>query len=312
MFPCHYDNSKTEEKPSFLLFQTIENLIMETRFLETFLMVVQHGSLAEASRRLGVTPAGIAQRIQALEDEIGLPLLARSGRRVKPTEAGLAIVEKSRRVLSEVRELKSLAHDDQAFGELRLGAISTALTGLLPGGLRRVFDTIPGVDIFLLPGTSAELYNSLLEEKIDAAILVKPPFPIPKTLQWDLIRSEPFVLLTPPELAETPADQLLREQPFIRYDRSNWGGRLADTYLQSLRILPREWLELDSLEAIAVMVEAGLGVSLMPDWRSSLFDNLRIARLSLRNAPRREIGLLRPRNARSNRLIQAVLDAVRT
>ncbi len=285
---------------------------METRFLETFLIVVQHGSLAEASRRLGVTPAGIAQRIQVLEDEIGLPLLARSGRRVRPTEAGLAIVEKSRRVLSEVRELKSLAHDDQAFGELRLGAISTALTGLLPVGLRRVFDTIPGADIFLLPGTSAELYNGLLEEKIDAAILVKPPFAIPKTLQWDLIRSEPFVLLAPPELAKTPAEQLLREQPFIRYDRSNWGGRLADTYLQSLRILPREWLELDSLEAIAVMVEAGLGVSLMPDWHSSLFDNLRIARLPLKNAPIREIGLLRPRNVRSNRLIQAVLDAVRT
>lgn len=285
---------------------------METRFLETFLMVVQHGSLAEASRRLGVTPAAIAQRIQALEDEIGLPLLARSGRRVKPTEAGIAILEKSRRVLADVRQLKSLAHDDQAFGELRLGAISTALTGLLPNALRKVFDTTPGVDIFLLPGTSAELYNSVLEEKIDAAILVKPPFPIPKTLHWELIRSEPFVLLAPPDLTHIPADRLLREQPFIRYDRSNWGGRLADAYLQSQRILPREWLELDSLEAISVMVEAGLGVSLMPDWRSSLFDNLRLARLPLRNAPYREIGLLRPRNVPSARLIQAVLDALRS
>ncbi|WDZ79228.1 LysR family transcriptional regulator (plasmid) [Ensifer adhaerens] len=285
---------------------------METRFLETFLTVVEHGSLAEASRRLGVTPAAIAQRIQALEDEIGLPLLARSGRRVKPTEAGIAILEKSRRVLADVRQLKSLAHDDQAFGELRLGAISTALTGLLPNALRKVFDTTPGVDIFLLPGTSAELYNSVLEEKIDAAILVKPPFPIPKTLHWELIRSEPFVLLAPPNLTHIPPDRLLREQPFIRYDRSNWGGRLADAYLQSQRILPREWLELDSLEAISVMVEAGLGVSLMPDWRSSLFDKLRVARLPLRNAPSREIGLLRPRNVPSARLIQAVLDALRS
>ncbi|MDX0284250.1 LysR family transcriptional regulator [Sinorhizobium meliloti] len=285
---------------------------METRFLETFLAVVQHGSLAEASRRLGVTPAAIAQRIQALEDEIGLPLLARSGRRVKPTEAGIAILEKSRHVLSEVRQLKGLARDDQAFGELRLGAISTALTGLLPNALRKVFDTTPGVDIFLLPGTSAELYNSVLEEKIDAAILVKPPFPIPKTLHWELIRAEPFVLLAPPHLADSSADRLLREQPFIRYDRSNWGGRVADAYLQAQRILPREWLELDSLEAISVMVEAGLGVSLMPDWRSSLFDNLCVARLPLRNAPCREIGLLKPRSAPSGRLIQAVLEAIRS
>ncbi|MGT2445132.1 LysR family transcriptional regulator (plasmid) [Ensifer adhaerens] len=178
---------------------------METRFLETFLAVVQHGSLAEASRRMDVTPAAVAQRIQALEDEIGLPLLARSGRRVKPTEAGVAILEKSRRVLAEVRQLKGLARDDQAFGELRLSAISTVLTGLLPNALRRVFDRTPGVDIFLLPGTSAELYNSVAEEKIDAAILVKPPFPIPKTLNWDLIRSERFVLLAPRTFQRPPS-----------------------------------------------------------------------------------------------------------
>ncbi len=285
---------------------------METRFLETFLIVVEHGSLAEASRRMGITPAAVSQRIQALEDEIGLPIIVRSGRRVRPTEVGLAILEKSRRVLSEVRQLKGLAHDDQAFGALRLGAISTVLTGLLPGALRRVFDTIPGVDIFLLPGTSVELYNSVLEEKLDAAILVKPPFPIPKTLQWDLIRSEPFVLFAPLEYADIPSDQLLREQPFIRYDRRNWGGRLADEYLRSLQVRPMEWLELDSLEAIAVMVEAKLGVSLMPDWHSALFEHLKLARFTLSGAPSREIGLLRPRNMPSGRLVQALLDAVRS
>ncbi|WP_064710184.1 LysR family transcriptional regulator [Rhizobium bangladeshense] len=283
---------------------------METRFLETFLVVVEHGSLAEASRRMGITPAAVSQRVQALEDEIGLPIIVRSGRRVKPTQAGLAILDKSRRVLSEVRLLKGLAHDDQAFGTLRLGAISTALTGLLPSALRRIFDTMPGVEIFLLPGTSAELYKGILEDKLDAAILVKPPFPIPKTLRWDLIRSEPFVLMAPVELADVPPEKLLREQPFIRYDRSNWGGRLADTYLRSLQVQPREWLELDSLEAIAVMVEAGLGVSLMPAWRSSIFKHLKLARLTLKSAPNREIGLLRQRNMPSGRLVQALLDAV--
>ena len=283
---------------------------METRFLETFLAVAQYGSMAEASRRLGVTPAAVAQRIQALEDEIGLPLLARSGRQVRPTEAGRSILEKSKRILADVRQLKGLAHDDQAFGELRLGAISTALTGLLPPALRRVFDTVPGVDIFLLPGTSAELYHQILDEKIDAAILVKPPFAIPKALRWDRIRSEPFALWAPLAWKETSAERLIGEQPFIRYDRSNWGGRLADAYLQARRILPREWLELDSLEAIAVMVEAGLGVSVMPNWSSSLLDNLRVARLPLRGAPSREIGLLRPVNTPSGRLVQTVLDAI--
>jgi len=283
---------------------------METRFLETFTTVVQYGSLAEASRRLGITPAAVAQRIQALEDEIGLPLLTRSGRRVKATEAGLAILEKSRRILTEVRQLKGLAHNDDAYGELRLGAISTALTGLLPGALRHVFDTIPGADVFLLPGTSTELYQSVIDERIDAAILVKPPFEIPKTLEWHRVRSEQFVLLTPMEFADRPVARLLQEQPFIRYDRSNWGGRLADSYIQKLGVSPKEWLELDSLEAIAVMVDAGLGVSVMPDWNSVLFEHLRVARLPLSGAPHREIGLIRPRTSASGRLIRTILDAL--
>jgi DNA-binding transcriptional LysR family regulator len=69
---------------------------METRFLETFVLVAELGSLAEASRRLGITPVAVAQRMQALEDEVGAQLLIRAGRRVKPTQAGYAILEKGR------------------------------------------------------------------------------------------------------------------------------------------------------------------------------------------------------------------------
>lgn len=283
---------------------------METRFLETFLAVVQHGSLAETSRRLGLTPAAVSQRIQALEEEFGAPLLARAGRRVRPTEAGRAIVERSRQILSDVRQLKTMVHDGEPFGELRLGAISTALTGLLPGSLRRLFEAVPGVDVFLLPGTSAELYQSLTEDRIDAAILVKPPFALPKTLEWTPIRSEPYVLFAPTECAGLDPAALLRERPFIRYDRTNWGGRLADSYLETLESRPHDWLELDSLEAIALMVEAGLGVSVIPDWKSPIRERLRVARLPLKGAPQRHIGLLAPRKATSSRLARVVLSAI--
>jgi DNA-binding transcriptional LysR family regulator len=285
---------------------------METRFLETFLIVAQHGSLAEASRRLGITPAAVAQRMQALEDEIGVPLLTRAGRHVKPTEAGHAILEQSRRIVSDVRHLRGLAHKDLPYGELRLGAISTALTGLLPRALRHVFDTMPDVEVFLLPGTSADLYQQLLSEKIDAAIVVKPPFPILKTLDWQLLRSERLVLMCPNDLKNTPPHELLRERPFIRYDRNNWGGRLADQYLQQAGIHPREWLELDSLEAIAVMVGNGLGVSLVPDWSTPWQPTMNVSRLGLpvKSSPR-EVGMLFPRSSPSRRLIAVILDALK-
>jgi DNA-binding transcriptional LysR family regulator len=81
---------------------------MDTRFLESFVAVVENGSVAEASRLLGVTPAAIAQRIKALENEIGTRLVSRAGRNVRPTEAGAAIFEQARLVVRAAADLKML------------------------------------------------------------------------------------------------------------------------------------------------------------------------------------------------------------
>ena len=84
---------------------------MDTRFLESLVAVVEQGSIAEAARRLNLTPAAITQRIQALERELGTALLMRSGRTVRPTEAGARMVERGRGLLMEVRDLKAHAVD---------------------------------------------------------------------------------------------------------------------------------------------------------------------------------------------------------
>src|SRR5271156_4692734 len=62
----------------------IESVVTDNRTLESFLMVVDNGSIAEAARRLNITAAGLAQRIRALETDIGARLIMRSGRRVSP------------------------------------------------------------------------------------------------------------------------------------------------------------------------------------------------------------------------------------
>src|SRR5262249_61897569 len=80
---------------------------MDTRFLETFLMVVENGSIAEAARRLNLTSAAVALRLQTLERDIGAHLLFRSGRTVRPTEAGRAILRRARNFLRDMRDLKS-------------------------------------------------------------------------------------------------------------------------------------------------------------------------------------------------------------
>ncbi len=285
---------------------------MNTQFLETFTMVAEHGSMAEAARRLSITPAAVAQRIAALEADLGTALVLRSGRRVTPTEAGRAIVAGSHRVLAEVRQMRLAARADAEVGELRLGAISTAMTGLLPPALQRLSVTAPGLDVFLLPGTSTEMYRHVVDGGLDAAILVRPPFAIPKSLEWRALRTEPLVLICPEAWARDAPRALLREKPFIRYDRNNWGGRLADRWMKDAGVAVREGLELDQLEAIAVMVSRGLGVSIVPDWAPPWPEGLTLRRLPLPGQlrPTREIGLLWPRGAPTGRMIAQVCAAL--
>lgn len=72
---------------------------MDTRFLESLVTVVDCGSMAEAARRLNLTPAGVAQRIHTLESEFGVRLVLRSGRAVRPTESATAILSRARELL---------------------------------------------------------------------------------------------------------------------------------------------------------------------------------------------------------------------
>lgn len=75
---------------------------MDTRFVESFVTVVEKGSIAEAARRLNLTPAGVAQQIRAIEREIGKPIVMRTGRTVVPTEIGIAMLDRARALLRHV------------------------------------------------------------------------------------------------------------------------------------------------------------------------------------------------------------------
>ncbi len=285
---------------------------MDTRFLESFVAVVENGSMAEAARRLNLTPAAVAQRIHALEDDIGARLLARSGRAMRPTEAGAAILGRARHLVQDIRDLKSIASDETA-GELRLGAVSTAISGMLPAVLKPMTARYPQIEIYILPGTSAELYHKVLSGDLDAALIAQPPFAIPKSCEWRVFRDEPLVVLTPAGKSFADPHTALATEPFIRYDRNNWGGRLVDGYLRQAGIRPRDRFELDGLEAIAVLVDQGLGVSLVPDWAPPWPEGLSLTKLPVRNQSfTRHMGLLWARTSLRLRLVRAFIDAAET
>jgi DNA-binding transcriptional LysR family regulator len=282
---------------------------VDTQFLNTFVTVVDRGSMAAAARELNITPAAVAQQIRTLERELGAPLIARVGRTVSVTEEGSRIVQRARDLLRGVADMRSIANDSAVSGELRLGACPTALAGMLPDILARMVAAFPQINVFIKPGYSADLYRAVESGELDAAIVLQAPFSLPKTCQWQLLREEPLVVLAPEAMADRDPHELLASQPLIRYDRNQWGGRLADEYLRNAGIVPQERFELNALNAIAVMVDRGLGVSLVPNWAQPWPEGLKLVRLPLPNesVPRR-IGMVWSRSTVRIRLVTVLLQ----
>jgi DNA-binding transcriptional LysR family regulator len=310
---AHYVALWITIKHGQLFLQKIHFVVMDTRFLETFVTVVENGSIAEAARRLNLTSAAVAQRIRALESEIGAHLVFRSGRTVRPTESGMAILGRARSFLSEARDLKSIAATDTPAGELRVGAVHTALTGLLPDILRLMTEKYPRIEIFITRAGSADLYSKVLDGDLDVAIVARPPFAIPKTCDWRVFRNEPLIVLTPLSVKIRNPHKILASEPFIRQDRNSWAGRLIDGYLRHAGIRPNERFELDGYESIVVMVDRGLGVSLVHEWAPPWPESLSLAKIPVPANPfGRQVGALWMRATVRIRLVHTFLEEANT
>lgn len=281
---------------------------MDIGFLESFVAVANHGSIAEAARRLNLTPAAVAQRIRALEAELGHSLVRRAGRTVRPTAAGLAVLSQAGNVLEAARTLRAAAANDMPVGQLRLGATATAMTGLLPDILATLGRKYPSIEVFVTPGASADLYHAFLAGESDAALLVKPHFPMPKATDWLTLRQEPLVLIAPSDMPIPDPHEAIEKTLFIRYDRNQWGGQIVDRYLRQHGLKVREWLELDALDAIAALVDRGLGLAIVPDWGPPWPEGLRLQKIALADAEPRQTGVLWGRSGHRIAAVRAFVE----
>lgn len=234
------------------------------RELKTFLAVARHGTFAAAGLHIGLTQSAVSAQIRNLENALGIRLFDRTGRQATLNAAGQRALPMAQEMLAI---FSRMAVDDAVSefrGELKIGAVATAQTGLLPQALLRLRQQAPGLEPKLVPGVSLNLLSQVDAGEVDLAIMIKPPFELPKELSAQVIRREPFVLIVPPQVEGDDPLRLLTERPHVRYDRNSFGGRLVTRFLREQRIEVNVALELDELEAIVKMVESGLGVSLLP------------------------------------------------
>lgn len=238
---------------------------MSLRALRTLRAIAAQGSFAKAGETVGLTQSAVSLQVKTLEEAFGARLFDRSRRRPVLTEAGRIVLARAEEVLALYDGIsRELGEETSLAGRLKIGAIQTALSGILPDALVVLSREHPRVRVHVAAGMSSELANAVSTGDLDAAVTTEPVRPFPADLVWTPLYEDRFWLVAPEGSAGATARDLLAVHPFIRFDSRAWAGRTIDRELRRSGIDVREEMVLDSQEVILRMVEKGLGASIVP------------------------------------------------
>jgi DNA-binding transcriptional LysR family regulator len=239
--------------------------IMSIRNLRTLVAIKDQGSFAAASESLGLTHSAVSMQVKMLEETYGARLFDRSERPPRLTEPGDALIQHAREVLALYDGLAGVIGTGSAIhGMLKVGVIPTALTGIAPRVLAELRRVYPSLQIQLSSAMSGDLLDMVRRNELDVA-LQSEPFSVPKDLEWTRVLQQKVVVVAPPRLRARRDVQVLNAWPYIRFNRRSWVAPLIAGALRERGLDLEQSMELDSLEAIYMMVQAGLGVSIIPD-----------------------------------------------
>ncbi len=269
----------------------------------------EQGSFAAAAEAVRLSQAAVSMQMRSLEEDTRIALFDRDKRPPELSPAGLAFVARAREVVEAYdRLIHSAAAGEHPAGELGLGAIPTTMSGLVPTTLVSLTEDYPDLHVRITPGLSADLLARIESGFLDAAIVSRPPQALSR-LNWMPVAEEPLVLLLSDSIPDGAPRELLERHPFIRFTRRAWVGRQIDQWLLEQGIAVSDSMELDSLDAISMMVFRGLGVSIVPQNCVPAPGALPLKRLPLDASARpRQIGLLSRRDSNKASLIRVVHD----
>lgn len=284
---------------------------MTIRLLRTLVAIADNKTFSAAADAVHVTHAAVSQQMQTLETDLGVALFNRRTRTPELTPIGHQVVEKARRLIADYDTMvPSLLADGGLSGTIRLGALGTTLTGLMPRALAVLKANCPNLRFHIRPGLTGDLLADLERGTLDAAVVTKPHL-MPIGIQFRVLNEEQMQLIAAIEEPENDPVTLLQTRPFIRFNRNAVVGTLIDNWMIARRIRVVEAMELDSPEAITSMVYANLGVSILPDLAVRPFESPPVKRLDLgSDRPTRIMGLAFPENPVKTKAIEALFDAL--
>ncbi|WP_144630765.1 LysR family transcriptional regulator [Bordetella genomosp. 13] len=285
---------------------------MNLRSLETLRAILVHGSFTAAGEAVGCSPSAVSLQIKQLEQYFGQPLFDRSTRVIQPTPFALQIAAAADEFTDKVRALRtrqSLAVE----GKLRLGAITSMQSDLLPQALLTLQQRHPQLDVRIPPlNDSNEVLKELQAGRIDAALVVRPGNGGSSRLVWGDLLRQPYVMLAPPGATERSPQALIKAYGWVAYDTALPGGQVAARHVRAIVPGASIRMELRSTDALVSLVSLGMGVTVIPRPRQPLATAYGVKEIDLgRHAPHRQIALAWRRADDGNRKIAAVMEAFR-
>lgn len=234
--------------------------------LKVFRTVAEQESFRKASELLNITQPAVSQQVHALEEELGVTLLDRSGSRMSVTPAGkvlLRYAQKSAGMAAEA-ETELAAMQGEMAGALRIGASTTVAQYILPRMLARFRRYHPRVTISVISGNTEWAVEALLRGEIMAGVIEGPVSSA--EIHKQKLLDDRMALIVPGGHAwarqETVALEKLPEIPLLMRERGSGSRRVVEAALRKAGMrmgrLQIE-MELDTTGAIIAGVEAGLG-----------------------------------------------------
>ncbi len=242
---------------------------MEIRQLRAFVAIAEFGTFTAGAQRVHVTQAAISMQIRQLENELGAKLFIRAPRRVILTEAGEHLLQRARLILREhdaaQDEIAELAGAKK--GRLRIGSSSAMVaTETLPKLLRELHKQHSQAEVTVGSGTSEALVQQILAGELDLAFVSLPVEA--RGIQTERLAEDQLIAIASPRhrLAKqrTISPYSLAGEKLILGERGGNTRRLINQFFSQAGVTLNVTMELSRQAAIRRMVEADMGVGIVP------------------------------------------------
>jgi len=246
-------------------------MAMELWQLRTFCEIAETLNFTKASEKLHLTQSAVSHQIKALEEELGAQLFIRAKRGVILTEAGKVALEYATRIVREAEEMHGIVtgRERDLVGTVRVAAATQALVYLFAPLFEDFMDSHESVELLFRTTPSTEqTVESVLEGVIDvgfASLAVYSP-----VLQVTQFFTDELVLVVGRKHGfagrKSVAVPELEKERWILFERGASIRRATDVFFKDVGVDPEKALESNDTYFVKLMIEHGLGISLMPSW----------------------------------------------